>query len=133
MLAEPCSCGSHLRRLERVRARYHGRASLQGGGYVDQAAVDEALFALPRVLDVRAGLRREGDLDVLDVEVLAPGAGAALLQRSVAALEACAALTAAVRSGRLRVEVAVSSTPWPQGVGTAKRTLVQSTETPEAT
>ena len=33
-------------------------------------------FALSPVLDACTGLRHEGDLDVLDVEVLAPGAGA---------------------------------------------------------
>ena len=130
-LAEPCPCGTPLRRLERVRARFCGRSRLRGGGFVDQAAVDEPLFALPYVLDVRAGLRREGDLDVLDVEVLAPGAGAAVLEPAVSALETAPALAGAVASGGLRVEVAVSSTPWPQGVGTAKRTLVESRETPE--
>ena len=132
-LAEPCPCGTPLRRLERVRARYCGRAHLRGGGFVDQAAVDEPLFALSQVIDVRAGLRREGDLDVLDVEVLAPGAGPALLKAAAAGLEAAPALAGAVSAGRLRVEVMVTPTPWPQGVGTAKRTLVESDETLEAT
>jgi phenylacetate-CoA ligase len=132
-LTEPCPCGTPLRRLGRVRARYCGRARLRGGGMVDQAALDEPLFALPPVLDVRAVLRREAEADVLDVEVLAPGAGVALLERATAALEAVPALAAAVASGGLRVEVAVTPTPWPQGVGTAKRTLVESTGTTEGT
>lgn len=125
-LTDPCPCGTALRRLERVRARICGRVTLRAGGVVDQATVDEALFALPEVLDVRAGLRREEAFDVLDVEVLAPGAGASLLGRATAALEAAPALAAAVCAGRLRVEIAVGSKSWPQGVGTAKRTLVES-------
>ena len=125
-LGGPCPCGTPLRRLERVRARYCGRARLQAGGSIDQATVDEALFALPPVLDVQAGLRREGRLDVLDVEVLAPRAGAGLLQRATAALEAAPVLADPVASGRLRLDVAIASVPWPQGVGTAKRTLVES-------
>lgn len=132
-LTQPCPCGTPLRRLERVRARYCGRARLRGGGEVDMATVDEPLFALSPVLDVRAVLRREPDADVLDVEVLAPGGGAALLGRATAALEAAPALAGAVAAGLLRIEVAVTPTPWPQGVGTAKRTLVESGETTEGT
>ena len=132
-LTSPCPCGARLRRLERVSARYRGRARLRGGGVVDQATLDEPLFALPRVLDVRAALRHERDVDVLDVEVLAPGGGAALLEAATAALEAAPALAGAAGAGRLRIEVAVTPTPWPQGVGTAKRTLVESDETMEAT
>jgi phenylacetate-coenzyme A ligase PaaK-like adenylate-forming protein len=132
-LTEPCPCRSPLRRLERVRARFCGRIPLQAGGAVDQAAVDEVLFALPPVLDVRSVLRRDGRLDVLDVEVLAPGAGAALLEAAVATLEAAPAMAAAVAAARLRVEVVVTPAPWPQGVGTVKRTLVESDETTEAT
>jgi phenylacetate-coenzyme A ligase PaaK-like adenylate-forming protein len=132
-LTEPCPCGTSLRRLERVRARYCGRARLRSGGVVCQAAVDEPLFALSPVLDVRAALRHEPDADVLDVEVLAPGAGAALLERATAALEAAPDLAGAVTAGRLRIELAVTPSPWPQGVGTAKRTLVESGETTEGT
>jgi phenylacetate-CoA ligase len=132
-LTEPCPCGSTLPRLERVSARFCGRARLRGGGTADQATVDEPLFALSPVLDVRAVLWREPDADVLDVEVLAPGGGAALLRRATAALEAAPALAAAVAAGLLRVEVAVTPTPWPQGVGTAKRTLVESRQTTKGT
>jgi phenylacetate-coenzyme A ligase PaaK-like adenylate-forming protein len=133
ILAEPCPCGTPLRRLERVRARYCGRARLRGGGLIDQAVVDEPLFALSPVLDVRAVLRREPDRDILDVEVLAPGGGAALLGRAAAALESAPDLAGAVAAGQLRIELAVAATPWPQGVGTAKRTLVESGRTTEGT
>ena len=92
-LVGPCPCGTPLRRLERVRARLlRPRAPAAAAARVDQAAVDEALFALPPVLDVRAALRREGGLDVLDVEVLAPGAGATLLRAGRRRLEAAPAL-----------------------------------------
>jgi len=125
-LTGPCPCGTVLRRLERVRARFCGRVSLQAGGTLDLAAVDEPVFALPGVLDARARLTRESAGDVLDVEVLAPGAGVRLQRDVVAALEAAPRLRRPVRAGRLRVNVAVGSVPWPQGVGTAKRTLVRS-------
>ncbi len=131
-LTGPCPCGTWLRRLERVRARLCGRVRLQAGGVVDQATIDEPLYALPHVLDVRAGLRREDGLDVLDVEVLAPGAGATLLAAAAAALRAVPPLSGAIDAGGLRLEVALTSTSWSQGVGTGKRTLVESSENPEA-
>lgn len=89
--------------------------------------------ALAHVLDVRAGLRRERGLDVLDVEMLAPGARAALHARATSALGAAPALAGAVAAGSLRVEVTVTSTPWLQGVGTAKRMPVESDEATEGT
>ena len=131
-LTGPCLCGASLRRLERVRARFGGRITLQAGGAIDQAAVDEALFPLPPVLDVRAVLRREGPVDVLDVEVLALGAGPELLRRVATALEHAPALAPGVGAGRLLIDVAIGAVPWSQGVGTAKRTLVQSKHLSEA-
>ena len=123
-LTEPCPCGSPLRRLERVRARFCGRSRLRGGEVVDQAAVDEPLFALPEVLDVRAVLDVRGAADALAVELFAPGGGAALRARALAALSGADPFAAAVAAGRLHLEASVSADPWPQGVGTAKRTLV---------
>jgi hypothetical protein len=109
-----------------VRARYRGRVQLQAGGAIDQAAVDEALLSLAPVLDVRAGLRRKGSKDVLEVEVLAVGAGAGLRAQVIAALRAVPALKDAVASGRLLIDVVVGSVPWSHGVGTAKRMLLES-------
>ena len=131
-LVEACPCGTALRRLERVRARLCGRARLHGGGVIDQSVLDEALFALPEVLDVRARLTRRPDHDVLTVEVSAPGADTSVRSRAGAALEAVPELAGAVRDHGLRLDIRVSTVPWPQGVGTAKRTLVQSLDTPEA-
>jgi phenylacetate-CoA ligase len=137
-LSEPCRCGTLLRRLERVRARYGGRVALRGGGWVDQSAVDESLFALAFVLDVRAVVRRAARADVLTVDVLVldrdaqdrvhPDAEAVrrLGQKAAAALASAPALSSAVAAGVLRVDVRVTTTPWPQGVGTVKRALVES-------
>ncbi len=54
------------------------------------------------------------------------GEGAALLERATAALVAAPVLADPIVSGRLRLDVAIASDPWPQGVGTVKRTLVES-------
>jgi phenylacetate-coenzyme A ligase PaaK-like adenylate-forming protein len=125
-LTEPCPCGTVLRRLERVRARYCGRASLRAGGMLDLSALDEPLFALPGVLDVRARLVRAGAVDVLSVEVLQLGEDAGLLQEAESALAAAPVLAGPIGTGLLRVDFAAGPVPWPQGVGTIKRTLVLS-------
>jgi len=71
----PCPCGSSLRLLAGVRGRIGGIAGLAGGGSVTLADLDEALFALDDVLDFRARLAAEGEVDVLAVELAREGCG----------------------------------------------------------
>ena len=125
-LAEPCPCGTRLRRLERVRARFSGRVPLQAGGTVDQATVDEALFALSpcstSAPPCGATVASTSSTSRSSRRAPAPASRAGCEP----ALETAPGLAAAAASGRLRVDVAIGSAPWPQGVGTAKRTLVES-------
>ena len=51
-----CPCGSVLARLDQVRGRINWRLSLQNGAQLSLAALDEALFSLPGLLDFQAGL-----------------------------------------------------------------------------
>ena len=106
-LPEPCPCGSPLRRLERVRARYCGRARLQAEarrpGDVGRGPVRAAAGAgRARRSEARGEPRRPGRRGPR------PGAGAALLEGAPAtAPGGLTALVGAVASGRLRVEVAL--------------------------
>lgn len=50
-ITEPCSCGSIVRRLERVRCRKDGQVSLGQAGTVTMADFDEVLLALPDVVN----------------------------------------------------------------------------------
>jgi phenylacetate-CoA ligase len=122
-----CPCGSQLRLLERVRTRLADGSPQTPADRLDLAMLDEALFALPQVVDYRASLRTVDGQDVLTVEVLGAGAGEEPLRRAAAA-----ALIPALRQvrpaggDRLRLEVTVAATPWAGSDGTAKRTFAQS-------
>ncbi len=125
LLPGTCPCGSALRRLGPVRARLADVAPLPGGGRLALADLDEALFALPGVLDFRARLGDDEDGERLAVEIaLEGGGGAAVCRRAAAALERAPALAAARASGRLHVAVTVAEPPWSGGDGTAKRRLL---------
>ena len=68
-LTEPCPCGTLLPRLERVNGRLANRVRLTGGETVTMAALDEALFPLPFILNFQPVLRSIDGLDVLDLTI----------------------------------------------------------------
>jgi phenylacetate-coenzyme A ligase PaaK-like adenylate-forming protein len=65
-IPEPCPCGTILTRLAPVRERLAGRVLL-GDEYLSMAELDEALFALPDLLDFRAVIRA-GNLLQLEIK-----------------------------------------------------------------
>ncbi|WP_346353313.1 DVU_1553 family AMP-dependent CoA ligase [Azotosporobacter soli] len=73
-IIEPCPCGSKLRRLERVRSRIDGIASLTNTHEITMADLDEALFALPEVVDFSAQLTDKGMMLLKLVVTIRPDA-----------------------------------------------------------
>jgi len=51
-----CGCGTVLRRLEKVRFRWHGRFSLTASHFLTIADLDDALFSIEGVLDFAADI-----------------------------------------------------------------------------
>ncbi|MCA9874489.1 MAG: phenylacetate--CoA ligase family protein [Anaerolineales bacterium] len=51
-----CACGAVLRRLEKVRFRWHGRFPHTATGFLTMADLDDALFPLEGVLDFSAAV-----------------------------------------------------------------------------
>jgi len=103
-LPEPCPCGTALRRLERVRGRVAGELQLAGGGRLNIAEMDEALFPLPFLLDYQAELSGHHGRDHLDVTVettAVDGAEASLAVRR--ALLEVPVLRASVADGSLEL------------------------------
>jgi phenylacetate-CoA ligase len=60
-IPEPCPCGSVLKRMERVRGRWNGTASLGPDCTLTLSELDEALFRLPGLLDYRATTSKGSD------------------------------------------------------------------------
>jgi phenylacetate-coenzyme A ligase PaaK-like adenylate-forming protein len=73
MAAEPCTCGSALRCVQRVVGRRDDRAVLSGGGVLTIADLDEAVFGVEGVLGFTALLERGTSGDRLTVQVDAGG------------------------------------------------------------
>ena len=56
LLPGPCPCGSAIQRLDRVLGRINHIRTLQNGAQLALHHLDERLFALPGLLDFKAGL-----------------------------------------------------------------------------
>ena len=110
MLPGPCACGSIIKRLERIRNRAEG---LAGPGGIGISALDDALFAVPGLLDFTASLN-PGAPQQLQVTVFAPGIDPAQAPLAVRdALMTIPAVRASVASGELRLGVVLSDKPFP--------------------
>lgn len=59
-IAEPCLCGTALRRLGHVRGRRDGAFRLSPDAVLTLPDLDEALFRLPGLLDYRAAVSKVG-------------------------------------------------------------------------
>ena len=76
-LPGPCPCGSRLRRLDKIRGRVNGAVSLSPGHTIALPDLDEAVFALPEVLDYAAEVLIGQDRPELLLDIL-PGPGASI-------------------------------------------------------
>jgi phenylacetate-CoA ligase len=61
MLTAACPCGTALRRMARVTGRWNGAVTLGHGCTLTLAAMDEALFHLPDLLDYRVSMLKKVD------------------------------------------------------------------------
>lgn len=106
LFADPCPCGSPLRRLERISRRVAGSIHV-GPVELTIGMLDEAVFAVPRVVDFRAVFRPAAE-PLLEVEAshVGPGENDAGVATAVLSALAChSVLDAAVRRTGLRFKV----------------------------
>lgn len=121
-LLEPCECGTMLWRLDRVRSRTNGAVTLAANGKITMAALDEALFALPRLRDFTATLVH-GSPSTLVVTAAGPQHRDCLQQSVRDALELVPAIQAAEESGELNLVVKIADGKLPACNG--KRRIVE--------
>ena len=126
LLAGSCTCGStQLKRIGPLVRRKDALLPLPGGVQLHPSMLDDALFAVPDVLDYRASLEGEGDRLrlALQVELLRSGAAAALVE----AVSGIAAVRACIEAGSMatpRVETVGRGMLPPRG--RAKRVIADS-------
>jgi phenylacetate-coenzyme A ligase PaaK-like adenylate-forming protein len=120
ILPEPCACGSSLRRLEKIKARVGGLVSLGPRENISIAELDEALFALPGLMDFRASLV-QGTSRQLIVTLYSPGAGDAFTALVCDTLKAIPAIGQSCNCHELALSIAHVHSPFP--VTAAKRKI----------
>jgi len=101
-LPEPCPCGTVLHRMERVRGRISARVRLRGGEILSMADLDEALFALPFLLNFQPVLDNTCITETLDLNIATTGLTAREVSGPISrALLRIPAIGGAVAAGRL--------------------------------
>jgi phenylacetate-coenzyme A ligase PaaK-like adenylate-forming protein len=122
---DACPCGTVLKTLARVRNRLRSIRPMAHGGSLSMADLDEAVFAVERVLDFSASLTREQGLDRLRIEAQVMGAGN---RQAVAAIEEALSAVPVIRSelrgGALALDVSLPPEGRAAAGGAAKRVLV---------
>jgi phenylacetate-CoA ligase len=68
ILPGPCPCGTPLYTLEQVSGRFENRIAMDGG-FINLADLDEAIFAIPDVLDFKASVLGQAGKYILMLEV----------------------------------------------------------------
>ncbi|RPH51138.1 MAG: phenylacetate--CoA ligase family protein [Desulfobacteraceae bacterium] len=119
----PCSCGTVLKRLDRITGRMTDDDCLVSGMSLTLPVLDEALFPLPGVMDFRAGLAscRNGDSLTVTLGLSGdadPDAVAAAAREKLAAIHA-------IRTSRIQLVIELPQ-PGSSGLltpGNRKRTL----------
>lgn len=125
LLPGTCACGGFTPRLERVPGRLSNRLDLGGGVRLPMGSLDEALFAVPGLLDYRAALHGEHGRQRLELRVQAAEGGrptlAAQVTRAVAAVPA---LGRRLASGEIILgPMDISANAWASD-GTGKRAFL---------
>ncbi len=124
LLDAPCPCGGRAPRLDRVSGRLINRLDLGDAVHLPMWRLDEALFALPGLLDFRVGLWPSGQGPCLEIAVrAAPGAGPGLAQGATEAVAQIPELAKRLAAGKLTLgPVKLTAAPWTSD-GTGKRTF----------
>ena len=76
LLPGACSCGSHIRRLDRVLGRRDQSRRLANGSQLAMPDLDERLLSIPGLLDFKASLTTKNGQETLHLTLVAvPGKG----------------------------------------------------------
>jgi phenylacetate-CoA ligase len=93
LLPGVCACGSNIRRLDQVRGRINQVRLLENGCQLAMADLDEALLAVPGILDFQAVLQRKRNRDQLLLRVsVTAGQAVSVLEDATARLQHLAIL-----------------------------------------
>lgn len=123
-LPKPCECGTSLRRLAHIHGRMSGNVQLPSGARLSQDELDNALFALPEVVDFQLTIAPCANaFAILTLELrLIERATASLDNRYLQALGAIPAINENINMMSMSTQFA--SPPATTNPGTAKRRIL---------
>ena len=122
----PCPCGTTLRTMERVTGRWSGLIRVGPESRLVPAEIDEALFQLPRLLDFRITVTRQGEKDCLETEVHTDREGDFDPRQVLEALTAVKAVRDGIEGGYLTVNMPRRRNESWFTTGVAKREIIDS-------
>ena len=114
-----CPCGTHLRRIARIRHRIDSFLPIGDCGSLTLAELDEALFAIPGLLDFRASYLR-GNIPALRIRLYAPGSGPNPIRSAEHALDSVPVLAQNLAHGCLKLALETVEEPFPVTGGKRK-------------
>ncbi len=124
-IAEPCPCGTVLKRLAHVDERLTGNVTLPGGGVLRQKHLDEALFPLGGLTDFKVVLDRGREPATLLVQVKRCAGGTGPTEDEIArALLGVPSLSRELAGGGISLDVREWGTGDGSNTGTGKRKIV---------
>lgn len=128
-LTEPCPCGTHLRRLSKVRGRIQDMVRLRTGERLGMPDLDEALFPVAGIVNYSATLVSRAKIDSLEISIY-PDSKTGLPDRETlnAALMSVPEIGRAVCERCLRLEPHRLMTANRMSTGVAKRVIQRQTE-----
>ncbi len=127
-LPEYCPCGSPLRRLSKVQGRRSNMAGIGPSLWLSMAALDEAIFSVPEILDFKAELVSANGSTRLSLTVYGDPRFLNAVSAVNAAVTAIPSVREAIAEGRLKLDlVLLSPVNW-STLGARKRSLIDRRE-----
>ncbi|MBN2038399.1 MAG: AMP-binding protein [Spirochaetes bacterium] len=119
-LPEPCTCGTILKSMAKIRGRIMG-GIMTGVGRIELRELDEVLFRLKEILDFRVEFRNWHGKDIFELDIYAPHTKTDINEFVEKAVTEIPVLRNCLEARRLEVRIAVSK-QW-INTGAAKRTM----------
>lgn len=124
-LAEPCPCGSMLRRMEKVRGRLHEMVMLSTGDWLSIADFDEKILGIAGILDYTVAFSSESEADRLDIRFCVTPESFVDSDKVTRAVLGIPAVGQAIRDGFLTIGTVDSGPVGSLSTGEAKRAIVR--------
>lgn len=128
-IPEKCPCGTVLKTMEQIKGRIEGNVRLGTSHTLTMAALDEALFPLPGLLDFSVSLSCEKRKDRLHLGIYAMESREEEMEKLVlSALQRVPSIQAACEEDALSLSVAMLREGWVPLRGAGKRRIEDSRE-----